>query len=146
MFLMTLLCVLTVQNECFVEMDLHNFLEIMVDLWPPLLYDGQSSWLQIQRSGFDSQHYQIFWVVVGLGWGSLSLVSTNEELLERKSSRSGLENRDYGHKGSTTLTTWHPLYPQKAGTNLADKQRSLGWYNSPRVLRPQSFLLLICIP
>jgi hypothetical protein len=29
--------------------------------------------------------------------GPLSLVSTSEELLERKSSGSGLENRDYGH-------------------------------------------------
>jgi hypothetical protein len=27
---------------------------------------GQSSWLQIQRSGFDSRLYQIFWAVVGL--------------------------------------------------------------------------------
>jgi hypothetical protein len=27
---------------------------------------GQSSWLQIQRSGFDSRRYQIFREVVGL--------------------------------------------------------------------------------
>jgi hypothetical protein len=27
---------------------------------PPLWSSGQSSWLQIQRPGFDSQHYQIF--------------------------------------------------------------------------------------
>jgi hypothetical protein len=33
---------------------------------------------------------------VGLERGPLSLVSTIEELLERKSSGSGLENRDYG--------------------------------------------------
>jgi hypothetical protein len=26
--------------------------------WPPLLCSGQSSWLQIRRPGFDSQHYQ----------------------------------------------------------------------------------------
>jgi hypothetical protein len=30
--------------------------------------------------------------------GPLSLVSTIEELLEKKSSGSGLENRDYGHR------------------------------------------------
>jgi hypothetical protein len=30
--------------------------------------------------------------------GSLSLVSATEELLERKSSDSGLENRDYGRR------------------------------------------------
>jgi hypothetical protein len=45
---------------------------------------GQSSWLQIQKSGFDSRRYQIFWEVVGLERGQLSLVSTTEELLGRK--------------------------------------------------------------
>jgi hypothetical protein len=50
---------------------------------PPLWSSGQSSWLQIQRSGFDSRHYQIFWEVVGLERGPLSLVSTTEELLDR---------------------------------------------------------------
>jgi hypothetical protein len=58
----------------------------------------QSSWLQIQRSGFDSFHYLIFWAVVGLERGPLSLVSTTEELLERKSSGFSLESRDYGCK------------------------------------------------
>jgi hypothetical protein len=51
---------------------------------PPLWSSGQSSWLQIQRPGFDSRRYHIFWEVVGLERGPLSLVSTNEELLERK--------------------------------------------------------------
>jgi hypothetical protein len=49
---------------------------------PPLWSSGQSSWLQIQTSGFDS--YQIFWEVVCLERGPLSLVSTTEELLGRK--------------------------------------------------------------
>jgi hypothetical protein len=40
--------------------------------------------------------------------GPLSLVNTIEELLERQSSGSGLENRDYDHKGSATLTKRHP--------------------------------------
>jgi hypothetical protein len=57
---------------------------------------GQSSWLQIQRPGFDSRRYQIFWDVMGLEWGPFSLVSTIEELLERKCSGSGLEIREYG--------------------------------------------------
>jgi hypothetical protein len=43
---------------------------------------------------FDSRSYQIFWEVGGLEWGLLSLVRTTEELLEWKSSGSGLENRD----------------------------------------------------
>jgi hypothetical protein len=51
---------------------------------------------QIQRTGFDSRRYQISWEVVDLERGSLSLVSTTEELLERKNSGFGLEKRDYG--------------------------------------------------
>jgi hypothetical protein len=43
---------------------------------------------------FDSWRYQIFWEVVGLEWGPLSLVSIIEELLEWKSSGSGLGNRN----------------------------------------------------
>jgi hypothetical protein len=35
---------------------------------------------------------------MGLEPGPLSLVSTTEELLRRKNSGSGLENRDYGRK------------------------------------------------
>jgi hypothetical protein len=51
---------------------------------PPHRSSGQSSLLQIQRPGFDSRRYQIFWEVVGLERGPHSLVSTTEELLERK--------------------------------------------------------------
>jgi hypothetical protein len=43
---------------------------------------GQSSWLQIQRPGFDSRHYHK--KLVDLERGPLSLVSTTEELLDRK--------------------------------------------------------------
>jgi hypothetical protein len=52
--------------------------------------------------------YQIFREVVGLERGTLSLVSTIEELLERKSSGYGLESRDYGRRGSAEVTTRHP--------------------------------------
>jgi hypothetical protein len=51
---------------------------------PPLWSSGQSSWLQIQRSGFDSRSYQIFWKIVGLERGPLNLVRITEELLEMK--------------------------------------------------------------
>jgi hypothetical protein len=44
--------------------------------------------------GFDSRAYQIFWEVGGMERGPVSLVRANEELLEWKSSSSGLENRD----------------------------------------------------
>jgi hypothetical protein len=49
---------------------------------PPLWPSGQSFRLQIQRSGFDSQRYQIFWEIAGLERGPLGLVSTTEELRE----------------------------------------------------------------
>jgi hypothetical protein len=44
--------------------------------------------------GFDSRLYEIFLEVVGLERGPLSLVRVIEELLEWKSSGSGLENRN----------------------------------------------------
>jgi hypothetical protein len=66
----------------------------------------------IHRSGFDSRRYQIFWVVVGLERGPLSLLATIEELLERKSNGFGLEDQDYGLRGSAALTTQHPSIPK----------------------------------
>jgi hypothetical protein len=51
--------------------------------WPPLWSSGQSSWLQIRRLGFDFRHYQKI-KVMGLERDPLSLVSTTEELLDRK--------------------------------------------------------------
>jgi hypothetical protein len=58
----------------------------------PLWTSGQCSWLEIQRSGLDPCHYQIFGEVVGLEGVPLSPLSTTEELLGRKSSGSGLES------------------------------------------------------
>jgi hypothetical protein len=55
----------------------------MTEIEPLLWSSGQSSWLQIRRPRFDSRHYQKK-NVVGLEWGPLSLVSTTEELLDRK--------------------------------------------------------------
>jgi hypothetical protein len=48
--------------------------------------------------GFDSQSYQISWEVVDLERVPLGPVSTIEELLERKSSGSGLESWEYSHR------------------------------------------------
>jgi hypothetical protein len=62
---------------------------------------------------------------VALERGPLSLVSITEELLEGKSSGSGLENREYG-SGDPSLTKWQPI-SAKVGTNFADKRRSIGW-------------------
>jgi hypothetical protein len=80
--------------------------------WPPLWSSGQSSWLQMQRSGFDSRRHQFFCELVGLERGPLSLVSTTEEIHERKRSGSSLENQEYSHKDPSR---WRrgTLYPQK---------------------------------
>jgi hypothetical protein len=52
---------------------------------------------------------------MGLERGQLSLVNAIQELLARESSGFGLENQDYGRRGSAALTirllcirkTWH---------------------------------------
>jgi hypothetical protein len=91
---------------------------------------GQSSWLQIQRSGFDSRRYQIFEEIVGLERGPLSLVSTIEELLEIKSSDSGLESREYDRRDPSR---WQrgTIYPQKlAVTSPISCGRSVGMVRS----------------
>jgi hypothetical protein len=76
-----------------------GFVWCMVVFSRPLLWSSsQNSWLRIKRSGFNPQCYQIFREAVGLKRGALSLVSTTEELLERKCSGFGLDNREYGRR------------------------------------------------
>jgi hypothetical protein len=78
---------------------------------------------------------------VGLEWGPLSLVSTTEELIGRKSSGSGLENRDrsYGIRHAYHAT---PFYPQKlALTSATGGSRSVGIVHS-RTKTTELLLLL----
>jgi hypothetical protein len=75
---------------------------------------------------FDSRRYQIFWEVVGLEWGPLSLVSTSEELLGRNSNCSGLENREHG-RADPLRWARDTLYPQKLVlTSPSSGGRSVG--------------------
>jgi hypothetical protein len=103
--------------------------KLVGDQSPPLWSCGQSSWLQIQRSGFDSWGYQIFWEVVSgsgtLKRGPFSLVNTIEELRGRNNSGSGLEIWEYGH---SDLSRWPcTLYLQKlALTSLTSGSHLVG--------------------
>jgi hypothetical protein len=49
-------------HACYMHAHLIPFDLIILAIFdgPPLWSSGQSSWLQIQRSGFDSRRYQIF--------------------------------------------------------------------------------------
>jgi hypothetical protein len=104
---------------------------------------GQSSWLQIQRSGFHSRRYQIFCEVVGLQRGPFSLVSTPEELLGRKSSGSGLENGEYasGDPLSWPRDTFHPQ--RLALTSPTSCGRSIGIVRSRT--KATAFFALFCL-
>jgi hypothetical protein len=100
--------------------------QVCSERWPPLWSNRQTSWLQIQRSRFDSRLYQIFCEAVGLERGPLSLVCTTEELVERKNSGSGLEKREYGRRNPLRRTR-DTLYPQKlALTSPTSGGRSVG--------------------
>jgi hypothetical protein len=71
----------------------------------------QSSWLQIQRSGFDSLRYQIFREEAGLEQGPLSLVNTRGAT-RRNTSGSGVENQNYCRRDPSSRPRV-TLYPQK---------------------------------
>jgi hypothetical protein len=70
-------------------------------------------------SGFDSRRYQIFWEVVGLERGPLSLVRITEELIERKSSGSVSRKPILT---AISLTMRHTV-SAKVGINFADMRR-----------------------
>jgi hypothetical protein len=95
------------EQRCHGDVKLDNFESIMspqtasVVLWPEFLATD----LEV-RVRFPA--LPDFLEVVGLERGPLSLVSTTEELLERKSKSFGIRNRDYGRRGSAALTTRHP--------------------------------------
>jgi hypothetical protein len=72
--------------------------------------------------GLDSRRYQIFWELVDLEWGPLSVVSITEELLQWKSSGSGSRKprlmamgiRCADHATPSIRKIWHKLRRQAA--------------------------------
>jgi hypothetical protein len=68
--------------------------------------------------GFDSRHFQVFWEVVGLEWGPLSLVRITEELLEWKSSGFGFRKPRLTAVGIRCADHATPLYRQKLALTL----------------------------
>jgi hypothetical protein len=111
---------------------------------PTLWSSGQDSWLQIKRSGFDSRRYQIFWGIVGLERDPLSLVSTTEKLLGRKSGGSGLEIREYSRRDPSRCPRG-TLYPQKlALISPMSGGRSVGIVRSRTHATGFSSILVLC--
>jgi hypothetical protein len=85
-------------------------------------------------------HYQKK-TVVGLERGPLSLVSTTEELLDKKSGGSCLENREYGRMDPSSWPRG-TLYPQKlAMTSPTSGGRSVGVVRSRTQTMEFSFSL-----
>jgi hypothetical protein len=110
--------------------------------WLHLWSSGQSSWLQIQRSGLDYRRCQIFWEAVGLEWCPLSLVSITKELLGRDSSGSGLQSREYGRRFSSRWPRG-ALHPQKlALTSPTNGGLSVGIVRSRTQAMGFSFVFL----
>jgi hypothetical protein len=92
-----------------------------------------------RRPGLDARRYHIFWDVVGLQRGPLSLVSTIEKLLGRKNNGSCLESREYGRR---VPSRWPPgnLYPQNlALASPTNGSRSVGRIRSRTQVMEFSF-------
>jgi hypothetical protein len=68
--------------------------------------------------------------VVGLEQGPLSLVSTNEELLDRKVAVPVYKTENTAGRRDPSCCPCGTLYPQKVGNHFTDKRRSLGRYSS----------------
>jgi hypothetical protein len=113
----------------FFKSPVSKFMYLYLDYWSLLRSNGQSSWLEIQRFRFDSRRYHIFWEVAGRELGPLSLMSTTEELLERKNSGFGLEIKITALGDLPRWLHYTPL-SAKIGISFADKRRSHGQYSS----------------
>jgi hypothetical protein len=110
---------------------------LRVYIEPPLSSSGENSWIHIQRYGFDSRRYHVFWEVTGLERGPLSswVVGSN-------SSGSSLEHREY-RRWVTSPWLRSTFHPQKklALTSLINGCRSVGIVHS----RSLYFVRCLCV-
>jgi hypothetical protein len=90
---------------------------------------GKNSWLQIQRSQVRFFCLYIFWEVVGLERGPVSLVSVIEELLEWKNSVSRSRKLRLTAVGILCADHAAPSI-SKSGAIFTDMRLSLGRYSS----------------
>jgi hypothetical protein len=107
----------------------HIFPQGKLTMWPPLWSSDQRFWLQIQRSRVRFPALLDFWQVGGLQRGPLSLVITTEELLEKRSSGSGLEKPRLTALGIRWADHVTPSTRKKSAL-LRWQRRSLGRYSS----------------
>jgi hypothetical protein len=77
----------------------------------------QSSRHRSRDTGFDSRRYQIFWEIVGLERGPLSLVRITDELLEWKNSGSGSRKFEINGRGDPLHWPRDTLSSQKMALN-----------------------------
>jgi hypothetical protein len=98
----------------FLHLLLLSISKLLSSSQPPLWSVGKSSWLQIQRSEFDSRRYHILWEVVV--WNGVnSLMSTTEKLLGKKKVAAPVykaENTAVGirhadHVAPSICKSWH---------------------------------------
>jgi hypothetical protein len=102
--------------------------------------DEVIAFFRFRGPGFNSRRYQIFWEMLGLERGPLSLMSTIE-LYGRNSSDSGLGSGEYGH-GDLLCWPRDILYPQKlALTSPTSGGHSIGIIRS-RTKAMEFFLAL----
>jgi hypothetical protein len=128
---------------CIVSCEVRTeFICYVEEIRPPLWSSGESSCLHIQRTRFDSRRYQIFWEAC-LERGPLSLVSTTEELLGRKSSGSDLESREYGSRNSSRWPRGTFYLQKLALTSPTSGDHSIGILRSRTQDTEVSFSFLV---
>jgi hypothetical protein len=93
------------------------------------------------NTGFDPRQYQISWEVVGLEWGSLSLVTIIEELLGRivAAAVCKTKNTDVGIRRADHATS---LYPLKLTLTLPSSGGRTSLIEFARRLKPRRYSVM----